>query len=524
MNRTAGRKIRLFVVCCFLTAGFVLGGCTQVPDPETPSYKTKLAADEIRNSAFKKQFPLHYETFLANNDDTQMTEYAGSVPHEKHLCGDLPRAYKYCQPYLKNLWMGYPFSFEYNRARGHTYALYDLLHIDRINRYSEEAGLPSTCYTCKTPKMVEWVEKYDDDFWAMEFHSFREELDLDDHTIGCATCHDPQSMDLRITSVPLDEALKRMGQDWREASRNEMRSLVCAQCHVEYYFQDKALGPEAKPVFPWDLGKNPENVYEYYKDKGSTERKGFEGNFVDWTHAVSDTPMIKIQHPEYETWYDGPHGAAGVSCSDCHMPYRRMDGKKKISSHHWTSPLKSAESIGRTCGQCHADKTPEFLKGRVVYTQERTWEQLLVAQDLSVKAHEAVRLARAFEGAKPDNYEDLIIAAQERIRKGQMFWDWVSAENSAGFHNPAKALETLARSQQYSQEAVNYAMQATGYATAPKLEGNIKDIVAPIKEHSRKLQQSQEHLDSHPWLGYLPLLPEADLVWDLNKRVGPETP
>ena len=171
-------------------------------------------------------------------------------------------SYKYCQPYLKNLWIGYPFIYEYNRARGHTYALHDVLDIDRINRYSDKAALPSTCYNCKTTKMVEWIPEYGDDFWAMEFHHFREELDLTNHTIGCATCHDPQNMALRITSVPLDEALKRLGKDWREASRNEMRSLVCAQCHVEYYFQDPSFGVPSKPIFPWDLGKNPEDIYE----------------------------------------------------------------------------------------------------------------------------------------------------------------------------------------------------------------------------------------------------------------------
>jgi nitrite reductase (cytochrome c-552) len=293
-------------------------------------------------------------------------------------------SYKYCQPYLKNLWIGYPFIYEYNRARGHTYALHDVLDIDRINRYSDKAALPSTCYNCKTTKMVEWIPEYGDDFWAMEFHHFREELDLTNHTIGCATCHDPQNMALRITSVPLDEALKRLGKDWREASRNEMRSLVCAQCHVEYYFQDPSFGVLSKPIFPWDLGKNPEDIYEYYKGFGSTTREGFQGHFIDWTHPVSDTPMIKIQHPEYEMWHDGPHGAAGVTCADCHMPYRRLDGKKKISSHLWTSSLKSMDGIRRSCGQCHADKTPEYLKERVVYSQKRTWDQLMVAQDLSV--------------------------------------------------------------------------------------------------------------------------------------------
>jgi nitrite reductase (cytochrome c-552) len=515
------RPHRLIQTCLILTGVFLWSSCTEVPKTETPSHQTDLAPTEIKNSAFKSEFPLHYQTYLENDDDRQMTEYAGSVPHPKHSCDDPPNGFKHCQPYLKNLWMGYPFSFEYNRARGHTYALYDILHIDRLNLYSEQAGLPATCYNCKTAKMTEWVDRHGDNFWAMEFHQFREELDLSDHTIGCAVCHDPQSMDLRITSVPLDEALKRQDKDWRTASRNEMRSLVCAQCHVEYYFQEAKFGAAAKPFFPWDKGKNPEDVYEYYKEHGSTTRAGFEGNFIDWTHSVSNTPMIKIQHPEYETFSDGTHGAAGVACADCHMPYRRLDGKKKISSHHWTSPLKTTDGIKRTCGQCHSDKSPEYLKERVIYTQKRTWDQLMVAQDLSVKAHEAVRLAQAHTGSRHGEYEHLMINARERIRKGQMFWDWVSAENSAGFHNPAKALETLARSQQYSQEAVNYAMQATNYAIAPHLEGDIQKIVPPIKEHSRKLQQSQAHLDSHVWLGYLPLLPKADRIWQLNKRVKP---
>lgn len=31
-------------------------------------------------------------------------------------------------------------------------------------------------------------------------------------------------------------------------------------------------------------------------------------NFKDWTHAVSKAPMLKAQHPGYETWRDGIHG------------------------------------------------------------------------------------------------------------------------------------------------------------------------------------------------------------------------
>ncbi len=483
-----------------------------------PTYKTAIPEAETKSNAFEKDFPNQYRTYLQNNEDTVMTEYKGSVKfHKNDNVNPLPTGYKYAQPYLKNLWLGYPFSFEYNETRGHTYALTDILEIDRINRYAEQAGLPATCWNCKTTRMPGWVAKYGDEFWAKDFNEFRTEPDAKHETIGCPTCHDPQTMKLRITSVPLDNALKARGQDWRQASRNEMRSLVCGQCHVEYYFTDKKHGPDKKPVFPWTNGFCPADMYAYYKGHGSTTATGFEGQFADWTHPVSDTPMLKAQHPEYETWIDGPHGAAGVACADCHMAYVRSDDKKKISSHWWTSPLKD---LNRSCRTCHADKTEDYLKSRVLFTQKRAFEQLLTAQRISVKAHEAVRLARAWQGEKPADYEALLIQAKENLRKGQFFWDLVSAENSVGFHNPTKTLDTLATSQQCSQRAVDLAMQATGYAIAPALAGEVEQLVPPILEHSRKLQQSEEHLRTHPWLAILKPFPKAERYWDFQTRTN----
>jgi nitrite reductase (cytochrome c-552) len=513
----------LFLVLAALTAGLALMvGCSNVSEPTPPSYKTSLDEKEVDITAFKPVFPLHYETYLGNNEDKIMTEYGGSVPYDKHdNVNPLPKGYKHAQPYLKNLWMGYPFSFEYRAARGHTYAMADILQIDRISRYDEKGGLPSTCYNCKTTKMTGWVEKEGDAFWAADFNPRRSDVDLEKHGIGCPTCHNPKDMSLRLYSVPLQDAMKKLGLDWDKATRSQKRALVCGQCHVEYYFQDAKFGAKAKPIFPWTKGFDPENMYEYYKDHGSTEAPGFEGWFADWTHAVSKTPMLKAQHPEYEMWVNGPHGAAGVSCADCHMAYVRMDGKKKISSHTWASPLKTPDGVARSCGQCHQDKTPEYLKQRVLFTQKKVFDQLLAAQDVSVKAHEAIRLANEFIGDKDPDYANLVIQAKERCRKAQFFWDLVSAENSVGFHNPAKALDTLASSQRYSQEAVDLATRATKYATAPQLAGDIRKIVPPIMEHSRKLQQSKEHLASHKWLTYLPQLPQAEMIWNLNQRLVP---
>ncbi len=499
-----------FAFSCLL----LTGGCDDVnTELKTPVFNSGLKADEIRNSAFKEPFPKQYASFEKNNETSVMTEYKGSIHFQKHNDFDgLPKGYKHAQPYLKNLWLGYPFSYEYNEARGHTYAVEDFVNIDRINRYAENGGLPATCWNCKTAKMNEWLAKDGDAFWSKNVNDYREEVDPMDNTIGCANCHNPETMELQLYSAPLKEWLQRSGRDIEKISRNEMRSLVCAQCHVEYYFTHKDNGPAAKPVFPWDKGFNPEDIYQYYKNNGPKN-----GPFVDWVHAASKTPMIKMQHPEYETWLDGPHGAAGVSCADCHMSYERVDGQK-ISSHWWTSPLKDPKMSA--CRQCHADKSAEYLKERVIYTQDKTFRQLLKAQEMSVKAHEAVRLASDAFVEKNANYDQLMLDAREMVRKGQLFWDYVSAENSIGFHNPAKALDTLMTSMECSQKAVDLASEATNYAISPALAVDITVSVPPIKELSRKLQQDEEFLQQHPWTKLLPTLPPADMVWDGHKKVS----
>jgi len=507
-----------FVLVLILACIPLFDGCTDVSEPTPPTYQTGLPEEEIRNSAFQSKFPLHYETYKRNNESEIMTEYGGSVAYNKHdNVNPLPEGYKHAQPYLKNLWLGYPFSYEYRAARGHTYALKDILHIDRLNRYDEKAGLPATCMNCKTARMNVFLKNDGDNFWAKDFNLFREKVDLDEDTIGCANCHDPRNMELRLYSAPLKDYLAGQGKEFKNMQRNEQRALVCGQCHVEYYFQDKSFGPAKKPVFPWAKGLDPEEIYTYYKTHGDSTTKGFEGNFVDWTHPVSKTPMLKAQHPEYEMWSNGIHGAAGVACADCHMSYIRLDGKKKISTHHWTSPLKDPDL--KACRQCHTDKTPDFLRERVLFTQHKVWEQLLTAQEISVRAHEAIRLASEYQGEKPADYEDMMIEAREWCRKGQFFWDYVSAENSVGFHNPTKALHTLAKSKEYSRNAVDTAVRAASFAIARDIDGDIKTMVPPILKHSRELQMDPEHVNSHPWLRYLTVTPKAAKIWEGNKRL-----
>ncbi|MDO4541844.1 MAG: ammonia-forming cytochrome c nitrite reductase subunit c552, partial [Bacillota bacterium] len=229
----------------------------------------------------------------------------------------------------------------------------------------------------------------------------------------------------------------RQGKDINEVSDNEMRTLVCAQCHVEYYFESGTK----KVIYPWDNGEKIEDVYEYYEEIG----------FNDFTHGITGGDMLKMQHPDYELFLNSTHYANGVSCADCHMPYQVEDGVK-YSSHYWTSPLKDIES---SCLQCHSDNTAEEMRDRVIYTQDRVWE----IQDTAGKTIEkAISDIKAAEDSGNADAETLA-EAKELHRKAQAFWDWIAAENSRGFHNSQDAMNTLAK-------AIDYAHQATEKAEA----------------------------------------------------------
>ena len=132
-----------------------------------------------------------------------------------------------------------------------------------------------------------------------------------------------------------------------------MRTYVCAQCHVEYYFkgENKAL------TFPWEKGLKIENINDYYDEYG----------FKDWTHGETGAPMLKIQHPEFEMFSTSLHYRSGVACADCHMPYVR-EGSVKVSDHWLRSPL---DNVNAACRTCHKQDEQE-LKDRILTIQNNT--------------------------------------------------------------------------------------------------------------------------------------------------------
>jgi nitrite reductase (cytochrome c-552) len=259
---------------------------------------------------------------------------------------------------------------------------------------------------------------------------YQEAARLVKHPVSCIDCHDPESMRLRVTRPAFLEGIRHVkalegDTDYdvnSDATRQEMRSFVCGQCHVEYYFQ----GPEKRLVYPWHKGLKADSILAYYEETG----------FRDWEHGLSGAPVLKAQHPEFEMFNQGIHAQNGVACADCHMPFERV-GAMKVSDHWVRSPLLN---LNNACQTCHKATEEELLQ-RVHVIQDRTYEMRNIAIDA------VIDLARAI-GQSTDSTR--LTEARGYHRKAQFMTDFVEAENSMGFHADQESGRILGK-------AVNYA-------------------------------------------------------------------
>ncbi|MFB5082780.1 ammonia-forming cytochrome c nitrite reductase subunit c552 [Symbiobacterium thermophilum] len=381
-----------------------------------------ISPNETDPAVFKLLYPAHYDSYMRNGEMHEPAlKYASSEKKKSRLDQF---------PYMRTLWAGMAFSKEYNEARGHLYTLDDVVGgngTEATQRINDKTNL--TCMYCKSAQVPQLIEQMGDAFYNTKLLADNN-TDLFVHPISCSDCHDPQTMELRITRPALVEAMERIGRPVENATRQEMRSLVCAQCHVEYFFNPNDAN---RVYFPWDKGFEPEDMYAYYEEIG----------FSDWTHAQTGGGMLKAQHPEFEMFQGSVHQRAGLSCADCHMPYV-TEGSTKISSHWWTSPFRTFE---QSCAQCHRESQEEMAQ-RVLHTQDRVKEALDRAGIANQDAILAIEQAIA---AGVD--EEILNQARALHREAQFYWDLASAENSFGFHNPQKFLETLADSIDLARQA-----------------------------------------------------------------------
>lgn len=379
--------------------------------------KVELTGIESVNAKWGVNYPREYETWK----QTSRTDFKS-----KHLGNGYDDVLE-ARPEMVILWAGYAFSRDYSAPRGHMNAIEDQYHSLRTGTpvAPTDGPQPATCWACKSPDVPRLMQDPSqggmgiDAFYAAKWGALGSEVV---NPIGCANCHDPKTTNLVINQPALVEAFERKGGDIAAATTQEMRSLVCAQCHVEYYFKDQNGGKHL--VFPWDKGMTVEAMEAYYD----------ELKFTDWTHALSKTPAIKAQHPDYELFLLGTHGQRNVSCADCHMPYV-SEGGVKFSNHQIMSPL---QNISGTCGTCHRD-SEDNLRSYVEQHQDSVLEVRNRLEPELAKAHLMAQFAWA-QGATEAEMAPVL----QLLRQAQWRWDFSVASHGASFHAPVEVQRIMA--------------------------------------------------------------------------------
>jgi nitrite reductase (cytochrome c-552) len=383
----------------------------------------KFSQFEPRNSVWGEFFPREYDSYLKTADTTFRSKYNGSATV------DLLKE----SPAMVVLWAGYPFSKGYNQGRGHLHAVEDVRNSMRHGSpvRGKPSPLPNTCWTCKSPDVPRLMnEKGVAGFYAGTWEQLGAEII---NPIGCADCHDAKTMNLHISRPALVEAFQTKGIDVNKLSHQEMRSLVCAQCHVEYYFNKKMQEGVNYLVFPWKNGTALEDIENYYDSI----------QFSDWTHSISRAPMLKAQHPDYEIYLTGTHASRGVACADCHMPFI-SEGGQKFTDHHIQSPLNN---VSASCQVCHREETQKLITD-VYSRQDKIMENRKTLENLLVRCH--IEAGAAWDkGATEDQMKDIL----GEIRKAQWRWDFAAAGHGNSFHSPVETGRIVAGGIAHAEEA-----------------------------------------------------------------------
>jgi nitrite reductase (cytochrome c-552) len=420
-----------------------------------------LDEDAVDPAVWGRNFPREYDGYVRTADN-ERTQHGGNEA--------LPPSKLEADPRLVRIYAGYAFSLDYREKRGHAYMLRD----QEVTKRVTERPQPGACLHCHASVLPAYrfegggdVMKGFEKVCAIPYLKAHELTDdqghrLISHPVACVDCHDPKTMQIRVTRPGFLNGIKELARSDYElphlpsivqyrkggkkgdydpnalATRQEMRSFVCGQCHVEYYFK----GEGKLLTYPWHDGLRVEQIEKYYDDLG----------FKDWEHAETKAPVLKAQHPEFEMWNQGVHARSGVACADCHMPYVRQ-GVVKISDHQVRSPMLNA---ARACQVCHRYPEEE-IQARVDATQARTRGLLDRAEDALLALMDAVKAPRD-RGATDEQLKPALALH----RRAQWRVDFVSSENSRGFHAPQESARILGEAIDYARQGQLAAVQAGG--------------------------------------------------------------
>ena len=426
-------------------------------------------------------------------------------------------------PFWDKLMAGHGFTKEHNLTRSHVNMLTDHLIVDRAygGRFQAKNGWeyvlekgkawdiltdthpetkvhkvfnPQTvpaanpvCLQCKSQdQILKWSYMGDKvegkTTWDRTSNVVEVAKDLN-HGLNCFYCHDPHAAKPRIVRDGLIQALTGPEADtlWHKDQKQTKFKVIdmglrgfnrkiaildkydsrlqCGQCHVEYNCNPGTNPKTGEAVTMTD----PRTNHFPYKDVfGLYDHYVNQINFLDFKHAIMGGLLWKAQHPEAEAFYNSRHAKAGAGCDSCHTPKMKNKQGKVFTSHFAVTPRVQ---IKETCltAKCH----PKWTEQDAIYAID------------SIKAHIKGKMRKAefriaalidkIVAAKAAGVDPEVIGkAQDRHLKAHILWEFWTAENSDGFHNPDMAKEALMKSAQEAFDGIKLIDDAMASKTATK--------------------------------------------------------
>jgi nitrite reductase (cytochrome c-552) len=480
MDKKISSLLFLFV---FVIAALLLSySCT--PPKTEPVRPVKIADGDIDPANWGKAYPIHYDLWKKTEEPTE----AGKSKYKRGFDADKIIYDKLSEfPFLSLLFNGWGFGIEYNEPRGHAYMVIDQIDVDagRV-----KAG--GVCLTCKSPYATKLEKEMGIDYYKMPFKEVLAKIPEKFQKLGvaCIDCHNNKDMSLNISrGFTLSAALKDMGVDSGKLTRQEMRSAVCAQCHVTYNITKDQEMKSVGIYFPWQ-GSTMGNI----SIENIVKKLRSDPSVLEWKQNVTGYKMPFIRHPEYELFsYNSIHYKAGAACADCHMPYTKV-GTYKVSNHRVTSPLKTDL---RACVQCHSE-SPEWLRAQVESIQDRTVSLMIrsgyataTVAKLLEKVHTTQAAGKTIDTPLYDKAKDYYMEAFLRL-------NFIGAENSVGFHNPAEALRVLGDSLAFagkSEALLRQALAKAGIDVPMKVDLEMNKYIEGRGEKKLKFNPAMEIKD-----------------------------
>ena len=393
--------MKKIIAAAFLTA--LLLCVTSFALAATPAavVETGTGVSLIPAAQWENTFPDVYASYMATQNNTEVIDHVAEYPM------------------IATVYEGMAFNTYYGSARGHFYCVEDVKATGRPHKLAN-------CFTCKTADFTYMVNTQGVSAYSTPWDDALANIN---ESMGCYTCHaDKPGQGNTVTHTYLADA---MGEDFGKVPAT---TAVCAQCHVEYYF-DKETKATTLPYTGLTV-MTPDDMYAYYQAM----------DFSDYTNPRTGVKQLKAQHPEFETYMGvGSVHASMFTCADCHMEKVTKEDGTTFRSHELKSPLDS-ELIMANCSACHADLTA-FVHGIQEKMEERTYAIGYKLEELTNKLADAV--------ASGEYQEEELNTIRELNRKAQWYWDFVFVENSEGAHNSKLDNSCLDKAEALIDEALS---------------------------------------------------------------------